>query len=328
MNAAGDGHVGVVHRIGFPPALLRLRPTAAALCLLVVGALAAVTACGGAGTVPGPAPDAAGPAVPVTNASGRYVALGDSYAAGPGVPTLIGNPLGCGRSSGDYPARVQAVAHYARFRDVTCSGATTGDMSRSQVTRAGSNPPQLDALTRDTTLVTLTIGGNDIGFTDILAHCLPPTTGNHAAAACRAHYTASGDDILAARIAAVAAKVTTVGKQVRLRAPTATLLIVGYPTLLPAQVACPEVPLGAGDLAYVQGVSRALNTMLHGVADHLGALYVDTATASVGHDVCAAPGTRWIEGRRPVSPAAPYHPNALGMLNSADQVLRTLHLVP
>jgi lysophospholipase L1-like esterase len=304
---------------------------AAAVAAIVAAAvLAVVTGCGAPRPTGGPG---AGSVVPgrAADPSGRYVALGDSYAAGPGVPTLTGNPVGCGRSTGNYPTQVQAVAHYAQFRDVTCSGATTAQMSRTQTTRAGSNPPQLDAVTPDTTLVTLTVGGNDIGFSDIVAHCLSTASAGRQAATsapCRSYYTAGGRDVLTARIDDAAADVTAVARRIRQRAPAATLLVVGYPSLLPPRNGCVEAPLSAGDLAYVDQVTRALNSMLRGVADHAGGVYVDTAASSAGHDICAPPGVRWIEGRHPVAPAAPFHPNALGMRNTADQVLRALHLIP
>jgi lysophospholipase L1-like esterase len=315
--------------------------------VLACALLAALAGCGGTGFAgnpgdggaPGPAGGAGSAAQGrATGPAGRYVALGDSYAAGPGVPTLTGNPLGCGRSSGNYPSQVQAVAHYAQFHDVTCSGATTAQMSRTQTTRAGSNPPQLNALTPDTTLVTLTVGGNDIGFSDIVARCLSTASGGGApgrtssgdtgSAPCRTYYTGGGRDVLAARIAGKAADVTAVVARIRQRAPGAALLIVGYPSVLPTRTGCAEAALSAGDLAYVDQVTRALNSMLRGVADRSGGMYVDTATSSLGHDICAPPGVRWIEGPHPVSPAAPYHPNALGMRNSANQVLRALHLIP
>src|SRR5690242_3722986 len=96
----------------------------------------------------------------------NYVALGDSYAAGPLIPAQNGSPAGCLRSDHNYPHLVAAADRAASFTDVSCQGATTGNMTQPQGVGLGTNPPQLNALSAGTTLVTLQIGGNDIGFSD------------------------------------------------------------------------------------------------------------------------------------------------------------------
>jgi lysophospholipase L1-like esterase len=287
----------------------------------VVVAVPAVSGCARAGTGGAADPAVAVPGVP----HGRYVALGDSYVAGPGVPALTGLPLGCGRSSANYPSVVRAGAGLAVLRDVSCSGATTADMTAAQQTRTGPNPAQLDALSPDTTLVTLTVGGNDIGFSDILTQCLARSGDQPGGAACRAHFTRSGRDLLGARIAATAPKLAAVLRDIGRRAPAATLLVVGYPTILPGSGAgCPEAPFSAGDIAYLNRTFRALDGMLEQQARAAGDRFVDTAASSVGHDVCAPPASRWVEGRAPSSPAAAFHPNAAGMRNTGEQVLDAL----
>ena len=91
----------------------------------------------------------------------RYVAMGSSFAAGPGLPTRVpGSPRRAGRSSGNY-AHLVARALGLDLQDVTYSGATTSDILRPS---AGGQPAQLDAVTADTRLVTITAGGNDVGY--------------------------------------------------------------------------------------------------------------------------------------------------------------------
>src|SRR5579884_2412629 len=124
----------------------------------------------------------------------EYVALGDSYTAGPLIPNQTGQPPGCLRSDHDYPSLVRQSLRAARFRDVSCSGATTQHMTQPQAVRGGSNPPQLDALTASTDLVTVGIGGNDIGFADIVENCALRSTSNLAGAACKAYYERTGHD--------------------------------------------------------------------------------------------------------------------------------------
>jgi lysophospholipase L1-like esterase len=263
----------------------------------------------------------AGTVAPVRSA-GVYVALGDSYAAGPGIPAITGVPIGCGRSSQNYPALVSSGARFASFRDASCAGATIADITESQHTRAGDNPPQLNAVTGDASLVTVTVGGNDIGFNDIVSTCLARSRNQPHGAACRAYFTQRGRDVLAERTAAAAPKLVAALGQVNRRAPHAKVLVVGYPTILPAHGGgCGEAPFSADDVSYLNQVFRSLNAMIEAQADVAGDHYVDTATSSVGHDICQAPGVRWIEGNEPTSPAAPFHPNVLGMRNTAAQVL-------
>src|SRR3954447_26502873 len=95
----------------------------------------------------------------------QYVSLGDSYTSGPLIPHQV--DANCARSDHNYPSIVAAGQRVTAFKDVSCSGATTENMWKSQ----GSNAPQLNALQRDTDLVTVQIGGNDIGFGSIIATC-------------------------------------------------------------------------------------------------------------------------------------------------------------
>ena len=104
-------------------------------------------------------------------AAADYVALGDSYAAGPLIPLQI-QPFGCLKSSNNYAHLAAPQLHQPAFRDVTCSGAETEDMTAPQGVTPGPNPPQFDALDADTKVVTFNIGGNDIGFTSIAENCL------------------------------------------------------------------------------------------------------------------------------------------------------------
>src|ERR1700677_248071 len=101
--------------------------------------------------------------------SGPFVALGDSYAAGNLIPTSpTGTPAGCLRSSRDYGADAAAALGVTSYVDATCSGATTADMTQPESVPLGTNPPQFDTLAADDSVVTLTIGGDDIGFLGIL----------------------------------------------------------------------------------------------------------------------------------------------------------------
>src|SRR5215218_10661708 len=128
----------------------------------------------------------------------NYVALGDSYAAGPLIPNPV-LPLGCLKSDRNY-AHVAAPSIGLTLRDASCSGAKTNDMTNPQnVEPDGPNPPQLNSLDASTTVVSLTIGGNDIGFSEVAESCITINPFSHP---CLDKYNAGGNDQLKARIEA------------------------------------------------------------------------------------------------------------------------------
>ncbi|HVK24999.1 MAG TPA: SGNH/GDSL hydrolase family protein [Actinokineospora sp.] len=255
-----------------------------------------------------------------------YVALGDSYAAGPGIPAQNGVPPGCGRSDHNYPAVLAQWLRTTAFRDMTCSGATTVHMTSPQQIPGGQHQPQLNGLSRDTDLVTLTIGGNDIGFGEILARCGQEGATDPTGDPCRRYYTRDGRDVLAERVAAVAPKITRVVADIRARSPHAKILVVGYLRILPPDTGCwPAVPFAAGDTAYFDATERLLNSTIEQAAVAARARFVDPYAFSLNHDACQPPDRRWVEPLRPAAPAAPIHPNADGMrLTAALAWLTTL----
>jgi lysophospholipase L1-like esterase len=256
----------------------------------------------------------------------RYVALGDSYTAGPLIPDLTGSPAGCARSTGNYPHLVAAATGAAAFADVSCQGADTTNLTHPEPVPLGTNPPQDNALSPHTTLVTLQIGGNDIGFSDIVIHCTTLSFTSPFGSPCKNHYTAGGTDRLRAAVDATAPKIGAVLRAIHQRAPSARVLVLGYPVIEPATGSgCwPLVPIAYGDVPYLRGVELYLNQAIAAQAAANGARFVDTYATSTGHDFCQAPGTKWVEGIVPTSPAAPVHPNALGEQAMARQVAAAL----
>ncbi|MDP9402972.1 MAG: SGNH/GDSL hydrolase family protein [Actinomycetota bacterium] len=256
---------------------------------------------------------------PVTS----YVALGDSYTAGPGIPFQKFRPAGCARSDHNYPHLLARRPGIPRLRDVSCSGAQTVHLTSPQRVAGGVNPPQLDALDAGTRLVTVGISGNDIGFAEILRNCFSPVP---VGTPCQRRYVAGGQDRISARIAQTAPRVAAVIAAIHRRSPRARVLVVGYPSILPDRgPGCwPVMPVTAADVPYLRAKNIELNAMLAKQAAANGATFVDTYTPSVGHDACALPGRRWVEPVVPVSPAAPVHPNAAGMAGIARAVLATV----
>ncbi|MGW4895469.1 SGNH/GDSL hydrolase family protein [Kitasatospora sp. NPDC004240] len=274
-----------------------------------------------------------------TAAPRHYVALGDSYASGAGVP---GQSAGlCLRSDRNYGHLVASALGAAKYTDVTCAAAKTKAMTSPQYDAfIRVNDPQLDAVTADTDLVTLGIGGNDLGVTDlgigdVIAVCMAGALVNPLGTPCKDVYHHGywdwgswswkyGNDDLADRVDGAAPQIADVLKRIRTKAPKARILVVGYPSVLPADAwkCFGKQPVTVGDVEYLHGILGKLNTMLRNTATANGATYVDTATPTAGHDVCS--GDRWIEGALPGSPAVPFHPNATGERVMANAVLAAL----
>ena len=264
---------------------------------------------------------------------GSYVALGDSYTAGLGIPEQTGATAGCGQSTGSYP---YLVARSLRLKlvDVSCSSATIADMTAAQPTSDGTNPAQLSALSSGTALVTVGIGGNDIGIIGIVTKCteldlipaLIPGRGSATLTPCKDFYTSGGTDQIQQRIEAVAGNLADALTQIRERSPHARVYVVGYPDLLPTGGGGCGDALGIteGDITFLNREEVRLNGVLEQVARAAGDGYVDTFAPSEGHDACATPASRWLEPLLPSSPAAPLHPNAVGERGMADAVVQAV----
>jgi hypothetical protein len=251
----------------------------------------------------------------------RYVALGDSFTAGPLIPQQNQTPSGCLRSDHNYPHLMAPSMRQPVLRDASCSGAETEDMTQPQnVDPDGPNPPQFDKLDRHTTAVTVGIGGNDIGFSEIAKNCASPV---NQGTPCQDRYVVDGQDEISRRIAETAPKVAAVLQGIHARSPRAEVFVVGYLSILPDQgPGCyPVMPITDGDVPYVRAKQKELNAMLATQAAANDSVYVDVYTPSIGHDACQLPTVKWVEPPAPTSPAAPVHPNLDGMEAVADILL-------
>jgi lysophospholipase L1-like esterase len=253
-------------------------------------------------------------------AAADYVALGDSYAAGPLIPLQLA-PYGCLKSSHNYAHLAAPRLAQPAFRDPSCSGAQTEDMTAPQGVTPGPNPPQFDALDADTRIVTFNIGGNDIGFTGIAENCLSATPiGTY----CKSDYVHDGRDEISERIAATAPKVAAVIQGIRARSPQARIFAVNYAAIFPERGALgcwPQLPVANGDIAYLRDKHKELNAMIAATASANGAGLIDWYAASIGHDACKPPLVRWVEPLVPANAAAPLHPNLQGMIAASKLVV-------
>ena len=237
-----------------------------------------------------------------------YVALGDSYSAGPLVTTLRSDPSGCFRSTDNYPAFLAGWLGVQTYTDVTCSAADTRDLSGRQKMLDGKRvSPQLDVLTAETDLVTVGIGGNDFGIFSSLTDCADECS-------------AQAQKRLMRDVGRVAGRVQEVVTAIAKRSPDAQVYVVGYPQVLPEGKSCRAVPLTAAELDAASQIADGLNESLAAGAAAADATYVDVSTASEGHDVCAGKAA-WINGPK-MRPgiAAAFHPMLDGMRGVAGEV--------
>jgi lysophospholipase L1-like esterase len=228
----------------------------------------------------------------------RYVSMGSSYAAGLGIaPYQEGAPARCARSTRNY-ANQLAAKRGLTLVDVGCSGARTSAILQPW----GELPAQIDAVTADTALVTVTIGGNDIGLVGGLygascrqraeANCAPATTPTEA------------------DYAALKAAMTDMVATIRAKAPKARIVLVEYPAILPPRGSCAATPLSDADADAARVKAARLLAITREAATAGGAAVITTSEFSRGHDACAA--EPWMNGY-PAPGAAPYHPNLTAM---------------
>jgi len=256
-------------------------------------------------------------AAPAGAAGNGYVALGDSYTSGPLIlPVAPGAPAECLQSAINYP-HLTAAALGLSLTDVSCGGATVGDMTSSQYPGV---PPQFNALTPATSVVTLGIGGNDNNtFITAVLGCaaLDVLDVLDIGTPCKDVYGNS----FANSIASDAPNIGAALRGIHSLSPHAKVFVAGYPDILPQSGNCyPQIPITTGDVAYLNGVELDLNSMLAAQAAANGATFVNTYTPSIGHDACKPEPVRWIEPVLPGGDAAPVHPNAAGEAADAQLV--------
>jgi lysophospholipase L1-like esterase len=252
-------------------------------------------------------------ATPSLPPGATYVAMGSSFAAGPGIPDYYeATPAPCYRSTQNY-AHQLADRLKLTLIDVSCSGATTAHLTGPR----GAIPAQLDALTPDTRLVTVTIGGNDLGYIGGLttASCAGLVKETGISADCAPMIVPPAEQTYVD----LAARMDTVAKEIRRRAPQAQLVFVDYLAVLPESGTCPATPLDAFQADGARYTARRLTEITRTVAGQNGASIITASELSKGHDACSA--DPWMNGYpRPEAPVngALYHPNAKGMTAVAD----------
>jgi lysophospholipase L1-like esterase len=235
------------------------------------------------GVAAAPAADAA--------SSVSYVALGDSYSSGLGAGDYISSSGGCDRSTNAYPEQWAAANAPASFVSVACAGATTADVLSSQVS----------ALSASTTLVSITIGGNDAGFSSVMQTCVLESTSSclNAVSAAKAFVTSQ----LPARLDATLQKIRT-------NAPRAKVVLLGYPDLYDLSRSSTCIGLSTRDRVALNGGADALDNALRAAAEANSDTFADVRLPFAGHEICDSGS--WLHSVNIFALSSSYHPNAAG----------------
>jgi lysophospholipase L1-like esterase len=240
----------------------------------------------------------------------NYVAVGDSFAAAPGVLEPA-PPAGCRRSTNGYPSILARQINATNFVNVTCSGAKTENITgRAQQTKDGSVDEQIDAVDTTTDLITITVGANDVGLPSDAEGCEvqsadPPP--------CTNEFVVGNVDRISESITAQLPAWGALIDQLRLAAPHARIVVVGYGTIVRPGGCFPAQPVLPRDADYLQTKLNELDDLQQQLATKKAIDYFDTRPLSQGHDICVSPSDRYIEGFVTTGSAEPLHPNAFGV---------------
>jgi lysophospholipase L1-like esterase len=220
----------------------------------------------------------------------NYVALGDSYSSGVGAGSYIASSGSCDRSTNAYSALWAGAHAPASYVSVACSGATITTVINSQ----------LSALSASTTLVSMTIGGNDVGFVNIMTVCALQGT-----SAC----------VAAVQSAENFAQTTLPGlldnayNGIASHAPNAHVVILDYPVFYQLGTFC--LGLSATSHAKIdEGINQLAGVISAAAARH-GFTFADVRTIFVGHQLCSG-GTKWLHALNFLDLTESYHPTASG----------------
>ncbi|MDQ0379351.1 SGNH/GDSL hydrolase family protein [Amycolatopsis thermophila] len=216
-----------------------------------------------------------------------YVALGDSYSSGVGAGSYL-DSSSCKRSSNAYPVLYSGQTA-ASLNFQACSGAKTSDVRNNQ----------LSALSRETDLVTISVGGNDAGFAGVMQDCILGGDSGCKTAIDNAKAFVNGT---------LPGLLENTYDEIRSRAPKATVIALGYPHFYKIGGSC-SVGLSDTSRGYINGGADALDSVIQKKASEAGFAFADVRPAFTGHEICS--GDAWLHSvTYPIDES--YHPTATG----------------
>ncbi|GGQ94304.1 SGNH/GDSL hydrolase family protein [Streptomyces asoensis] len=233
-------------------------------------------------------------------ATGGYVALGDSYSSGVGAGSYISSSGNCKRSTKAYPYLWNAAHAPSSFTFAACSGARTDEVLASQ----------LGGLSSSTGLVSITAGGNDAGFADVMTTCV---TGSDSTCLSRIDTAKAYVD------STLPGKLDSVYSAISAKAPNARVVVIGYPRFYKLGTVC-------------LGLSEAKRSAINNAADYLdaatarraaahGFAFGDVRTTFTGHEICS--GSSWLHSLNWLNIGESYHPTASGQSGGYLSVLNS-----
>ncbi|MEU7645497.1 SGNH/GDSL hydrolase family protein [Streptomyces huasconensis] len=219
-----------------------------------------------------------------------YVALGDSYSSGVGAGNYDSASGDCKRTKRAYPALWAAANSPSSFTFAACAGARTGDVLTKQLGSLGSG----------TGLVSITVGGNDAGFADVMTTCVLQSESSCLARIAQAR--AYVDSTLPGNLDKVYSAIDT-------KAPSARVVVLGYPRFYKLNGSCTS-GLTERERAAINDAADYLNTATaKRAADH-GFTFGDVTRTFTGHEICS--GSAWLHSVNWLNIGESYHPTAAG----------------
>jgi lysophospholipase L1-like esterase len=221
----------------------------------------------------------------------NYVALGDSYSAGLGAGSNISSSGSCDRNANAYPEQWDVANAPATFVSVACSGATTANVLSSQVS----------SLSQATTLVSITIGGNDAGFASAMETCVLSLTSSCLSAVTTAETFISGQ---------LPALLDSTLQTIRADAPNAKIVVLDYPELYDLSKSASCIGLSASDRTALNQAADDIDGVIATAAAANADTFADVRSAFAGHEICDSGS--WLNGVDLLALSSSYHPNANG----------------
>jgi lysophospholipase L1-like esterase len=229
-------------------------------------------------------------ALPANAATASYVALGDSYSSGLGAGNY-GNSGSCDRSAGAYPQLWANANGLSSFTFAACSGATTSDLLSSQLSALGSG----------TTLVSFTIGGNDVGFSSVMETCVIWGTSSCVSAVNSAESQAQST---------LPAAFDNVLNSIKAKAPNARIVFLDYPDFYDLKSSSGCIGLSGTSRAKIDEGINLLDSLVQQAAARHGAVFGDVRGSFSGHEICDS--SSWLNSVDWGNFGDSYHPTAAG----------------